>query len=155
VTEEAEGAEVIEITLAAAFGYGADVVGIPEAAAGGDRLHSIEAEAGGAGWTPGAFKCVVGGDGVDAAGRADATVAGKNLIAEVAGVGAQTPLVDAVLRAEGAAAFGEDFELAPAAEGQVVGAGGESIAGGATSGEGAGNDHSSFRIERRARRRNC
>jgi hypothetical protein len=56
------------------------------------------------------------------AGGADALVAGEDLIAEVAGVGAETPLVDAVVGAEGAAAFGEDFEIAPAAERKIVGA---------------------------------
>jgi hypothetical protein len=29
VAEETEGAEVVEVALAAAFGYGADVVGVP------------------------------------------------------------------------------------------------------------------------------
>jgi hypothetical protein len=29
VAEEAEGAEVVEVALATAFGYGADVVGVP------------------------------------------------------------------------------------------------------------------------------
>jgi hypothetical protein len=29
MAEEAEGAEVVEVALAAAFGYGADVVGVP------------------------------------------------------------------------------------------------------------------------------
>jgi hypothetical protein len=29
VAEEAEGAEVVEVALASAFGYGADVVGVP------------------------------------------------------------------------------------------------------------------------------
>ena len=29
VAKEAEGAEVIEVALAAAFGYGADVIGVP------------------------------------------------------------------------------------------------------------------------------
>jgi hypothetical protein len=49
-------------------------------------------------------------------------VAGEDLVAEVAGIGAKTPLVDAEVRTEGAAAFGDDFEIAPATEGQVVGA---------------------------------
>jgi hypothetical protein len=40
---------------------------------------------------------------------ADAVVAGEDLVAKVAGIGAETPLVDAVVRTEGAAAFGEDF----------------------------------------------
>jgi hypothetical protein len=29
VAEETEGAEVVEVALTAAFGYGADVVGVP------------------------------------------------------------------------------------------------------------------------------
>ena len=66
---------------------------------------------------------------------ADAVVAREDLVAEVAGVGAETPLVDAVVAAEGAAAFGEDFEVAPAAEGEVVGAKGEGGAGGVASGK--------------------
>jgi hypothetical protein len=122
VAEEAEGAEVVEVALAAAFGYRADVVGVPEAAAGGDGLHAVEMQAGDACEAAGSLEGVVGGDGVDVADGANAAVAAKDLVAEVAGVGAETPLVDAVVAAEGAAAFGEDFEFAPAAEGQVVGA---------------------------------
>ena len=131
---EAEGAEVVEVALAAAFGYGADVVGVPQAAAGGDGFHSVKAEAGGAGGAAGSLEGVVGGDGVDAADGADAAVAGEDLVAEVAGVGAETPLVNAVVTAEGAAAFGEDFEIAPAAEGQAVWAEREGLACGAASG---------------------
>jgi hypothetical protein len=79
-------------------------------------------EAGGTGGAMGSLEGIVGGDGVDVTDGADAMVASKNLVAEIAGVGAETPLVDAVVGAEGAAAFGEDFEFTPAAEGQVVGA---------------------------------
>jgi hypothetical protein len=68
------------------------------------------------------FESVVRGDGVDVADGADAAVAGEDLVAEVAWIGAETPLVDAVVGAEGAAAFGEDFEITPAAEGEVIGA---------------------------------
>ncbi len=122
VAEETEGSEVVEVALASAFGYGANVVGIPQAAAGSDGLHAIEAEAGGSGWASGSFEGVEGGDGVDVADGADSAVASEDLVAEVAGVGAETPLVDAVVGTEGAAAFGEDFEIAPAAEGEIVGA---------------------------------
>jgi hypothetical protein len=79
-------------------------------------------EACGAGVAAGSFEGVVGGDCVYRADGADAVVAGEDLVAEVARVGAETPLVDAVVAAEGAAAFGEDFKVAPAAEGKVVGA---------------------------------
>ena len=81
-------------------------------------------EASFAGWASGSLEGVPGGDGVDVADGADAAVAGEDLVAEVAGIGAETPLVDAVVAAEGAASFGEDFEFAPAAEGQAVGAAG-------------------------------
>jgi hypothetical protein len=117
VAEEAEGAEIVEVALAAAFGYGTDVVGVPEGAADGDGAHTVEAETGGSGRASGSLECCVGGDGVDVAAGADAAVASEDLVAEVAGVGAEAPLVDAVVAAEGAAAFGEDFEVAPAAEG--------------------------------------
>ena len=72
---------------------------------------------GDAGGASGSLEGVVGGDGVDAADGADAAVAGEDLVPEITGVGAQTPLVDAIVTAEGAAAFGEDFEFAPAAKG--------------------------------------
>jgi hypothetical protein len=88
VAEETEGAEVVEVALTSAFGYGADVVGVPQAAAGCDGLHAIEAEAGGSGWASDSLEGVVGGDGVDLADGADSVVAGEDLVAEVAGVGA-------------------------------------------------------------------
>ena len=141
VTEEAEGAEVVEIALAAAFGYRADVVGVPEAAATGDGLHAVETEAGGASGAFGSLERIVGGDGVDVAGGADATVAGKDLVAEVARVGAKTPLVNAVVAAKCAAAFCEDFEVAPTAERQAVWAFAESAGCGAAAGEGARDKH--------------
>ena len=93
------------------------MVGVPEGAAGGNGGHAVESEAGDAGGATGSLEGVVGGDGVDVADGADAAVAGEDLVAEVAGVGAETPLMDAVVGAEGAAAFGEDLEIAPAAEG--------------------------------------
>ena len=134
VAEEAEGAEVVEVALAAAFGDWTDVVSVPEAATGCDGLHAVEAEAGGAGWASGSLERVVGGDGVDVADGADAAITGEDLVAEIAGVGAETPLVDAVIGAEGAAALGEDFELAPAAEGKAVFSFRECVAFGAAAG---------------------
>ena len=91
-------------------------------------------QAGCTGGTAGPFEGVVGGNRVDVADGTDAAVTSEDLVAEVAGVGAEPVLVDAVVGAEGTATFGEDLELAPAAEGQAVGAGGESGAVGATSG---------------------
>jgi hypothetical protein len=120
MAEEAEGAEVVEVALTATLGYGTNVVGVPEAAAGGDGFHAVEAKASGAGGASGSFEGVVGGKGVDGADGADAVVAGEDLVAEVAWVGTEAPLVDAVVAAEGAAAFGENLEIAPTAEGEIV-----------------------------------
>jgi hypothetical protein len=117
MAEEAEGAEVVEVALAAALGYGAYVVGVPEAAAGGDGLHAVEAKTSGTGRPSGSLECVVGGESVDGTDGADATVAAEDLVAEVAGVGTEAPLVDAIVAAEGAAASGDDLEVTPAAEG--------------------------------------
>ncbi len=122
VAGEAEGAEIIEVALAAAFGYGEDVVGVPEGTAGGDGFEAPEGEGFNPGLAAGALELGVGGEGVGGTEAAETAVAGKDEVAEVGGVGAETPLVDAVAGAEGAAAGGEDFELAPAAERQAVGA---------------------------------
>ena len=141
VAGEAERAEVVEIALAAAFRYGEDVVGVPEGAAGRDGLHAVERESGDAGFAAGSLERVVDGDGIGLAELADAAVAGEDLVAEVSGVGAETPLVDAEVGAEGTAAFGEDFQFAPAAERQAVGSGGELLALGTAAGEGARKRH--------------
>ena len=122
VAGEAEGAKVVEVALASPFGYGADVVGIPERAAGGDGLHAPKLESLDAGGAAAALECGVGGYCVGGTESAEAAVAGEDLVAEVAGVGAKTPLVDAEVGAEGAASFGEDFHETPAAEGTAVGA---------------------------------
>ena len=98
-------------------------------------------QAGGAGGSAGSFECVVSGDGVDAADGADTAVAGEDLVAEVARVGAEAPLVDAVVAAECAAASGQDFEIAPTTEGKVVGTDGQGLPRGAASGKGAGGEH--------------
>ena len=53
--------------------------------------------------------------------------------------------MDAVVAAEGAAAFGDDFEIAPATEGKVVGAERQGLSCGAASRECAG-EHAGLRI---------
>jgi len=141
VAEETERTDVVQIALAAALGYGQDVVRVPEAAAAGDGFHAIKTETGGSGWASGALESSVGGDGVDMAGGAKATVAGEDLVAEIPGVGAETPLVDAVVAAKRAATLGENLKLAPAAERQTIRTFGKSVAAGAATGEGAGDEH--------------
>ena len=117
---QAEGAEIVQITLATTLGDRPDVVGIPERSTTGNGLHAIEGETGEAGGAAGALQGVVDGGGLGLADGADTAVAGEDLIAEVAGVRAEAPLMDAEIRAEGAAASGEDLEIAPATEGEFV-----------------------------------
>jgi hypothetical protein len=120
---QAKGAEVVEIALAAAFRYGNDVVGVPKRAARVNGLHTPEGEGLGTGLTAAALELGVDGDGLGGAQRADAAVAGEDLVAEIAGIGTQPPLVHAVVGAEGAAAASEDLQLAPAAERATVSSG--------------------------------
>jgi hypothetical protein len=144
VAEDAEGSEVVQVALASALGYREDVVGVPQAAAGGDGLHAVEVKAGDACCASGPLQGCEGGDGVDLADGTDAPIAGKYLVAEVAGIGAETPLVNAVVGAEGASALVEDFEVAPAAERKIVRADGEGGAVETAAGHGAGKEHLSF-----------
>ena len=95
------------------------MVCVPEGAAGGDGAKAVEREAGGSGGAAGALEGGVDGDGVCLAESADAAVADEDLVAEIAGIGAETVLVNAVIGAKGAASGGEDFEVAPAAEGSA------------------------------------
>ncbi len=136
---QAEGAQVGEVALAAAFDDGDDVVGLPEGAAGVAREIPVveQALAGGA---AGAFQDALRDERVDAAAFADAAVAFEDLVAEVAGVRADAPMVHAVVRAEGAPAFG-DFDGTPAAQAAAGGAPGEGAVGGPSSGHGAAGAH--------------
>jgi len=135
VTAETEGADVGEVALAAAFDDREDVVGVPEAFA----EFGFEAPVGHellAAFATGAGEAAAFKEGVDVAEGAAALVAEEDLFAEVAGLGAEAPLVDAVCRAEGEAAR-RDLKRAPAAEAAVVGAAGSGVAGEGGAGDAA------------------
>jgi len=116
VTQKAQGAKVVEIALSPAFSYGNNVIGVPEASPGRDGLQSIKAQTGSLRLPARSLQRVVSGNGVDIAKGAAAVVAREDLLAQIAGVGTQPPLVYAEVAAEGAATPGENLELAPAAE---------------------------------------
>ena len=96
MTEQTKSPHVGEIALAAAFHDGDDVVGVPQIAAPAPVL--LELLSG----------CVIElafifaqGFGVGAADRADAAVAQEDLLAKIAWVGAELPLVHTGVVAEG------------------------------------------------------
>ena len=69
----------------------------------------------------GAFQFEVRRAGIHLAERAYSAVARRHLLAQIAGVGAKTPFMDAPIRTERETARG-NFEVAPAAERAAVGA---------------------------------
>jgi hypothetical protein len=95
VTAQAERAHVGEIALASALGYRHDVVGIPNMPPSAPFL--LKALAGGV--IQLAF-VLAQGFRIDTALPTDAPVTGENLFAQIAGVRAQPPLVDAGRAAE-------------------------------------------------------
>ena len=120
VAEQAERADVVQIALSSAFGYGKDVIGIPEATTAGYGLHAVEAKACGSCLTSGSLQGGICGYGIDLAGGAASSITCEDLIAEITWIGAQAPLMDAVVTAEGAPALGHDLQLTPTAERQTV-----------------------------------
>ena len=117
---QAEGTDVLEFAFAAAFDYREDVVGVPQRLAQAGFQSPVMQEGCAVGAT-GAFELAERSEGIDAAVGADAAVAFEDVFAEVCGLGAELPFVDAVGGAKGVAAGG-DFEGTPAAEAASVGA---------------------------------
>src|SRR5215469_12301806 len=102
MTLQTEGAHVGQVAFASAFGDGEDVIGIPEVAAASPLAFELAAS------VVVELALVFTEDfGIEAAQRADAAIAGKDLIAEIAGIGAEAPFADAGFRAEREAALGD------------------------------------------------
>jgi hypothetical protein len=139
VAAEAEGAQVREVAFAAAFDDGRDVIGLPEGAAGeAGQVPVVEQAL--ARRAAGALHDALGDERINTATAADAAIAFEHLVAEVAGVGAEPPLVHTIVRAERSAAF-RDFDRAPAAEASAAGPAREGAARRPTSGHGAAGAH--------------
>ena len=139
---QTERAEVVEVALPAAFRDGNDVVGFPEGharAATGLPLFEKPLAALAAGVAQG----TPGSDGVDATLGTTAAVAQENLLAQIGGLGAQPPLVDAIRGAEGEAAA-RDFERTPAAETAAIGSARNRFAVDPSAGHGARKAHLYF-----------
>jgi hypothetical protein len=117
---QAEGADVGEVAFATAFDDGHDVIGVPERFARTSAEAPMREERGAAG-PSGEAQLAGSSDGVDAAIGADAAIALEYLFANIGGLGAELPLVNAELRAKREAAP-RDFEGTPAAEAATIGA---------------------------------
>jgi hypothetical protein len=128
VAEQAECADVVQIALAASLGDREDVVGVPQAAPARNALHAVQSKTGGSRGAPGALECSIGGHGIDLADSASAAIASKDLVAKISGIGAKTPLVYAVVAAEGSPTLCEDLKIAPTAERKAIGARGKFVA---------------------------
>ena len=89
VTLQTEGAHVGEIALSTALDNWNEVIGIPQMTAVAPILFELPA-----GIVIEFALVAADGLGVEAALRADAVVAGEDLLTQIAGVGAQLPLVD-------------------------------------------------------------
>ena len=122
MARQAKGAEVVEVALATAFGDGQDVVGVPKRAPGADGTQPPQREELRSRFAARALQLAERAQGICRAQGAEAFVAGEDLLAEVARVGAEPPLVHAEVGAEGAAAASQDLELAPTAQRASTGA---------------------------------
>lgn len=106
---QAKRAHVREVALASAFGDRYDVVGIPDMPPTAPLL--LKALAGGViQFALVLAQCLR----VDAALRADATIARENLFAKIAGIGSQSPFVDTGSTAERETAAGDGRAAPPA-----------------------------------------
>jgi hypothetical protein len=136
---QAKCAQVVEIALAAALGYWQDVISVPQALApeipetpdSEQILPALGARAPQEG---------VGGERIYGAAGADALIAFTDGVAQVGRAGAQPPLVHAIYRAEGTAAF-RDLKRAPAAAWASSKASGQKRSDGAAARHGACGAH--------------
>ena len=102
VALQAERAHVGEIAFAATLDDGDDVIGIPEMTAKAPFFFKLAA-----GREIEFALVFTKGFGVEAALGADAVVSGKDLLAEIGGIGAESPFVDAGRATESESSAGD------------------------------------------------
>src|ERR1700736_5193495 len=109
MASQAQRAHIGEIALAAALGYGHDMVGVPKVTAAAPVLLELPAR----GVIELAF-VFAQRLGIEAALRAHAAIASEDLIAEISRIGAKPPLAHAGVAAKSEAAA-RNFSAAPPA----------------------------------------
>ena len=114
MANQAERADVGQIACAAAFHHRNDVVGIPQRPAV-DRLQTPMLQQPNLCRSATAFQRDICGHGIDATQSANPFISRERFLTKEAGIGAESPLFHAEIRAEGEAAFGH-FELTPTAQ---------------------------------------
>ena len=118
MADQAKGAQIPKVALSSTFDHWQDMIRVPQRLAReprkapfGKKLLPV--------CTTGSPELPISSAGVGPADRADAAVPTQNLLAEIAGVGAELPFMDTPIRAECESACG-DFQTAPAAESAAV-----------------------------------
>lgn len=96
MTTQAKSADIFEVAFTASFDYGNDVVGVPQSLAR-PCAKAPEVQKGNAMGAPGEAKLACCGNRIDSAEGAHAAIALKHLLAQICGLTAEFPLVDAEL----------------------------------------------------------
>ncbi len=116
---QAQGADVFEIALAAAFHHGNNMIGVPKGLSGTGAQSPIERSFQPR-RAPQALQLPLCMQAIDAATGADAAVAFQHFFANIARIAAQAPFFHAPRRAKRRAALG-NFQIAPAAQIAAIG----------------------------------
>jgi hypothetical protein len=142
VAEQAQGADVLQIAFAAALYHRHDVIRIPKRSSANplqpptrEQLLPLRPAR--------PLQVEISGAAIDPANRADALITGKYLIAQIAGVRAKTPFMNAPIRAEREPAR-RDLEVAPAAQSAAILASFQSGSIGKSARHGSGSAHETF-----------
>jgi hypothetical protein len=93
MARQAERAQVLEIALSTTFGDWKDMICVPQGAASVDRTESPDGKLFGTPTTAGSLQVFHRCDSIGGADGADTGIPGKYLVAQVPGVGTQTPLM--------------------------------------------------------------
>ena len=120
MAQQTERPQVVQIALAAALGDRQNVIRIPQTAAGGYRLDPVQPQTGNPSRPPRPLQGVIGSHGIDSARRAHAAIPRKHLVPQIPRIGPQTPLVNAIIAAEGSPAPRQNLQITPPAKSQAV-----------------------------------
>ena len=139
MTNNTKSAEVFEVPLATAFDHWNDMVRVPQRPAREPFPPPMLQQPQPMGST-GAFQIDVGRVCVDPANGAYTAIAGEDLFAQITGIGANAPLVNAPIRTKRESPR-RDLEIAPATQRTSARTFLQSVAIGEAAGHGSGRAH--------------